>query len=158
MSESQIKVGIAIENSGRLLLLEEWSNKKNGYFWNIVKGTYGDVDNETLFDCALRECEEEVGMRVKLVSVIVCSVENSGKNKLQLNFLAHPLKNENIKTPEKKDQESRNEDIGKIGWFSKDQVRKLGPEEFISPHSYIAVKKWLKGVFYPLDLISEILR
>ena len=49
MADLKVKVGVVVENGDKTLLIREWSNKKSGYFWNIIKGTYGDKENENFF-------------------------------------------------------------------------------------------------------------
>lgn len=59
---STIKIALIARNTaGKILLVKEYSNKKSGYFWNLIKWTveYSDID---LFETVKRECREESGM------------------------------------------------------------------------------------------------
>ncbi len=60
------KVVVLLQDKNKILLLKEWSNKKGGYFWNLIKGTFGDHDSETLEDCAKREISAPSSSRILL--------------------------------------------------------------------------------------------
>jgi ADP-ribose pyrophosphatase YjhB (NUDIX family) len=54
-----VKVGVIItDQQNRILLIKEKLPKKDGPLWNVIKGTYGDHGNATIFDAAVRECRE----------------------------------------------------------------------------------------------------
>jgi 8-oxo-dGTP pyrophosphatase MutT (NUDIX family) len=67
--DTKLKVAVAIEKDGKLLMLREYDETRNASFWNIVKGTY-DKGGETLEECAKRECREEAGLEVELTGLL----------------------------------------------------------------------------------------
>lgn len=48
-------------NDGKILIFQEFSQKRNGYFWNIVKWTAEEQD-KTHYDTLAREIFEETGL------------------------------------------------------------------------------------------------
>jgi ADP-ribose pyrophosphatase YjhB (NUDIX family) len=154
MIEIQVKVGVLIIEGERLLLIREWSNKKEEYFWNIVKGTYGDVAGETLEECALRECKEETGYQVVLKSLLHCAVVASNKTRIQFNFMGVPVGEAEAQSV--KDQKERGEDIQEVRWFSREEVKSMKAEDFINQRAYEATRGWLGGETYPLASIHSI--
>lgn len=155
MKEIQIKVGVIIAFKNRILLIKEWSNKKNGYFWNIIKGTYGDVLNESIKECAIRESLEEAGLVVHLKYLLPCIVlHNEKKSQIQYNFIAKKA-SDKIIPPSQAEQMTRNEDITEIKWFSKKEIRGLKEDDFVSEKSYMAIHDWIDKKTIPLAFLCE---
>jgi len=152
--ETQIKVGVLIIDSEKLLLIKEWSNNKNGYFWNIIKGTFDNTLDKTILDCAKREVKEEVGTSIKLNNLINISFKHGFNTRIYLNFTASITKGKPHFAP-KKEQDSRQEEIIETKWFTKNELKKLSEVDFINDVVYKSVKDWLKGNIYSLDILSE---
>ena len=52
----KIKIGVIIISDGnKILLIKEKLEDKPIPLWNIIKGTYGDNGQETVFEAAIRE-------------------------------------------------------------------------------------------------------
>lgn len=155
MKDIQIKIGVLIVHENSILILREWSNKKRGYFWNIVKGTYGDVQNESIKECAIREGLEEMGLKIRLTNFLPCVVMHDGKrSQIQYNFIAKRISGK-IAPPRKEEQAARGEDIQEIRWFSREEIRKLKKKDFVSEKSYIALCDWIDNKIFPLSLLHE---
>lgn len=150
------KIGIIIiDNNENILLIKEKNKANNIPLWNVIKGTYGDNGDETVFDAALRECKEEVSLSVKLINSIGCYISNQNdKIRIQFNFLAEA--DGNPRLPSKKEQLSRNEDISEIKWFSKKEILKIKPEEFISNRIFFLILDWISDKKYPLEIFKQI--
>lgn len=154
--ENQIKVGVVILREEKILLIKEWSNKRNGYFWNHVKGTFENVLDKSITACALREAKEEAGVTVELKKFINCMVKND-KNKITVyfNFTATILDGEpRLDSPS--NQESRGENIKGIVLFSPEEIRKIKEEEFISDIAYQTIKNCVDDELYPLNTFKEV--
>ena len=149
------KVSVVVEDKERILLLKEWSNKRNGYFWNLIKGTFGDHEGETLEDCAKREAQEEAGIDIEIDKLISCYVSESNGCGIQFNFLAHLKKESNPSLTNKDDQIARGEDITEFKWFTKNEVSKLTLEKFINNRIYKVIGDWQSGKRYSLQTISQ---
>lgn len=156
MREIISKVGILVSAEGKLLLIKEFSKKRNGYFWNTVKGTFGDVPNETIIECATREIFEETGVDAEITNFAsvyaLYSVEKVG---LQFNFIAK-AKLENTESIDIEAQKARGEDIQEIKWFTKKELESIPSNEFISERSRSLVNQWLSGISYPLEVLSTV--
>lgn len=155
MADIQIKIGVLIIRDGKLLLIKEWSNKRNGYFWNIVKGTFGDHQNETLVDCAIRECREEAGLDVEIKSLLHCVVLSRNDIRVQFNFMGSVIGQANESQSSTEAQKERGEDINERKWFAKEELNSISSEEFINSRAEDAVKAWINGEVYPLEALHS---
>lgn len=149
------KVSIIVEDEGKILLLKEWSNKKSDYFWNLIKGTFGDHKNETLEDCAKREAQEEAGVKINILHLISCYATENNPLAIQFNFLAHLEDGSRASVTNKYEQKTRDEDITEIRWLTKDEVSQLSPKEFINNRIYKAIHDWMKNKKYSYETIAE---
>ncbi|MBU4082778.1 NUDIX hydrolase [Patescibacteria group bacterium] len=153
---TKIKIGVIIVNErDEILLIKEKLENKPNHLWNIIKGTYGDNGKETIFETAIRECQEEAGVNVKLTNLLGCYIaQRIDKTRIQFNFLAKIVEGEPT-LANKKEQESRNECINELKWFSKDDLIKINRDAFISERAYAAVRDWIKGKSYSLDAVRH---
>lgn len=150
------KVCTVIEKDNKILLIKEWSNKKNGYFLNLIKGTYGDVPNESLSECAEREAKEEACIDIeieRLMSYYVYSADDEVK--MQFNFLAHPKQGGNFNIPSKKEQKSHNEDIIEIMWVDKNEVLKIPKKDFVSDKIFMVIEDRNKEKSYDYQVLTD---
>lgn len=152
----KIKIGVLItDENNNVLLIKEKIKKKDRPLWNIIKGTYGDNENENIFDAAIRECLEEASVKVKLTNVLNCYVSNeNNKIRIQLNFLAEIIEGSPA-VAENKEQLERNEDITEIKWFSKKDILKMRSDEFISGRTYALLSDWIKDIRFPLNICKQ---
>lgn len=153
---TKIKIGVIIINeSSKILLIKEKLKDKPIPLWNIIKGTYGDNGDETIFETAIRECQEEAGVKVSLTGLLGCYIaQRTDKTRIQFNFLAKITEGEPI-LADKGKQESRNECINELKWFSKEDLIKMNPDEFVSKRAYTAIKDWLAGKSYSLNAVRH---
>jgi 8-oxo-dGTP pyrophosphatase MutT (NUDIX family) len=151
-----IKTCAVVEQGGRVLLIKEWSNKRNGYFWNLIKGTFDKEENESLTDCAIREAQEEAGLEIEIDDLISCYCYSDKVVGLQFNFLAHPKDGSKIKLIDKSEQEERDEDIIELKWFTKKDLFVIKPEEFISRRISNVLRDWKNNKSYAFDDLRTI--
>jgi len=152
----KIKIGVIVVNEkDEILLIKEKLEDKPVSLWNIIKGTYGDNGNETVFEAAIRECREEAGVKVNLTDLLGCYIaQRSDKIRIQFNFLSKITKGKPT-LADKKEQESRDEDINALKWFNKEDLMKMNPDKFISNRSYMAIQDWIKGKSYSLNTVRH---
>jgi len=152
----KIKIGVIIVNKkDEILLIKEKLEDKPVSLWNIIKGTYGDNGNETIFEAAIRECQEEAGAKVNLTNLLGCYIaQRPDKIRIQFNFLAKIIEGKPT-LADKKEQELRDEDISALKWFNKEDLMKISPDKFISNRTYVAVRDWIKKESYPIDAIKH---
>lgn len=150
----KIKIGVVVTNKyNDVLLIKEKIEKRTMPLWNIVKGTY--EDNESIFQAAIRECEEEASIRVELThSLGVTILKEKEQLKIQFNFLAS-IKKGVPKIPVSKDQLARNEIISEVKFFTKEDFLKMKPEDFISDNIFQVLKNWANGELYPLEVYKS---
>lgn len=155
-TNTKIKIGVIIvNNKDQILLIKEKLEDKPIPLWNIIKGTYGDNGEETVFEAAVRECQEEAGVKVNLTNLLGCYIaQRPGKTRIQFNFLAEIIEGE-PNSADKKEQKSRDEDISELKWFSKEELTEMNPDEFISKRAYAAIRDWVEGKSYSLDTIKH---
>ena len=151
----QVKVGVIVTNEkGEILLIKEKLEKKPVSLWNIIKGSY--QGEETIMQAATRECMEEASVDVDLVSSLGAYIaEESGKIRVQFNFLAQATFN-NIAPASEEEQQARSEAIEDARWFAKEDVEKIGKEEFASLRAYQLVQDWLSGKEFPIDSVQQV--
>lgn len=153
---TKTKIGVIIVNDqNKILLLKEKLEDKPVSLWNIVKGTYGDNGDETIFEAAARECQEEAGVKINLTDLLGCYIaQRSDKIRIQFNFLAEIVEGKPTLSGSK-EQKSRDECISELKWFSKEDLTKMDPDEFISKRAYTAIQDWIEDKLYPLDAIKH---
>lgn len=152
------KIGVIItdENNEKILLIKERGEENNPLSWNVIKGTYGDSDDKNVFDAAVRECEEEVSVKVELVSALRIYISQTPeKIRIQFNFLAK-IKEGVPNVPDKEKQASRKEYIEELRWFGKEELAGMRPGAFLSNRAYQLVQDWLNGKKYPLEIYKQV--
>lgn len=154
---TKAKIGVIITNNqNQVLLIKEKLKDKPVPMQNIIKGTYGDNGNETVFETAIRECQEEAGVKIKLTHLLGCYVsQKPDKIRIQFNFLAEIIEG-NLSLADKSEQESRDENISELKWFDKDELSKMTFDGFTSKRAYATVCDWLTGKSYPLELVKQV--
>jgi len=155
---TQVKIAVVVaDKSGdKTLLIKEKIKKKDRPLWNVVKGSYGDNNDESIFEAAQRECLEEASIKVELTGTLGTYISKKGdRMRIQFNFIAKIIEGEPKLAP-MDEQKSRDEFIQEIEWFSKEDLSKMSPEEFISNRSYQVVQDWLSGSKYPLDTYKHV--
>lgn len=154
--DTQVKIGVVVEEGEEILLIREKYEKKDRALWNIIKGTYGDNGEETIFESAERECREEASVKVKLTGALGTFVyKTEDQMRIQFNFTAKIISGEPKVAPAE-EQKSRDEDIQEIRWFTKAELLKMNPEELISNKTYQLIQNWLTGQKYPLDIYQHV--
>ncbi len=153
--DTKVKVGVIVTSrDGRVLLIKEKLEKKPVALWNIIKGSYDG--NETIFEAAKRECKEEASLDVKLIqSLGVYVSEEQGKIRIQFNFRAEADEGVAGVAPQK-EQESRDEAIEEVRWFTKEEIEKMRPEEFVSARALELLRDWIAGKSFPLDTCKQV--
>lgn len=150
-----IKVGTLIVKEDKALLIKEWSEAKQDFRWNIVKGTFEETNDKLLIDCAKREAKEEAGVKVSVDKFLGVFIKYGFNIRIYINFLAS-IKSGTPKIASNKEQKSRSEDIKEVLWFDKEKIKKLSKNDFVNDVAYETVNNWLKGKVYPLHLLNEI--
>ncbi|MBP9802215.1 NUDIX domain-containing protein [Patescibacteria group bacterium] len=69
MFDIQIKIGALVENDGQLFLISE-IGQNNKYLLNIVRGTFDPKLDKSLSATAVRECQEEINVKVKVEKLL----------------------------------------------------------------------------------------
>jgi len=138
------KVGVLIEDKGRLLLIKEKKTAKSPYKFNIVKGTFDSAD-KNFETTAVRESLEEAGADIKIKRFFnAFVVKRARQTTIQLNFLAsfkgHQLLLRNKKIKDEYISDSR--------FFDKVQIKQLQRKDFINKRAYESVQHWLQKTRY----------
>jgi len=154
---NELKVGIIVTNNkNEVLLLKEKGKKNTSFLWNIVKGSYGDAGQETIFETAIRECQEEAGVKITVTGLLGCYIsQQNNKIRTQITFIAKVDKGL-PRLASKKEQLLRNENIEKLEWFTKENIQKMQPKEFITARTYQILQDWIIGKSFPPDSVKQI--
>ncbi|MCG2697698.1 NUDIX hydrolase [Candidatus Parcubacteria bacterium] len=154
---NKIKVGIIItDNQDNILLLKEKIKKNPTPLWNIVKGSYGDMGQETIFETAIRECQEEACVKVVLTgSLGFYTAQKKEKISTIITFTAKIVEG-TPRIAKENEQLIRDEDISELKWFNKEEILKMKNKEFISNRVYIIIQNWIKKNHYPLNIIKQV--
>ena len=154
---NKIKVGIIItDNQNKILLIKEKINKKPIPLWNIIKGTYGDTGQETIFETAMRECSEEANVKVALTGSLGCYIAQKNKTISTIITFTAKIKEGVPYLAKKNEQLLRDENISELKWFSKKEIIEMKNKEFISNRIFIIIQNWIKGKYYPLNIVKQV--
>ena len=153
--DTKIKVGVIVEgDNNRVLLIKEKLAKKPVPLWNIIKGSYDG--GETIFEAAIRECREEASIEISLVrSLGVYVSEEAEKIRAQFNFLAR-TEDTSAELASVEEQESRDENIEELRWFTKEEILKMKAEDFVSLRTYELLHDWISGKEFPLEVYKQV--
>jgi NADH pyrophosphatase NudC (nudix superfamily) len=149
--ENKIKIGVLVEEKGKLLLIRELNNKDDKYYWNLIKGTFEHQKDENLFAAVKRECKEEAGILVK-INYLQSIMYLHRKNVMQFNFGATIQKGK-PKIPSPSHQKEEGENIIELRFFNKEEIRKIKEKEFMNKRAFMAVKNWLKRITNNLGVL-----
>lgn len=158
LADIKIKIGVVITNRvhDKVLLIKEKVKKKDKPLWNIIQGTYGDKENETILGAIVRECKEEalVDVEIKNSLGIYISADNT---KFRVLFAVLAETTETMPTvPKKEDQDLREESIVEVKWFTRQEISNILEDEFISYRSFAVVQQWLRDEVYPLAVYKQV--
>lgn len=158
MFDIQIKVGALVENDGKLFLISEKGQSKK-YLLNIVKGTFDPKVDKNLLATVVRECREEINIKVKVEKLLnFIYLRENKKIRLQFNFLCKVVGKNKPKISSKAKQKKYQESISDCKLFSKDELKKLKQKDFIDKRAYLAVGDYLSGKSLSLTVLREIIK
>lgn len=146
---------LIIKDDGEFLMIKEWSKKKRGYFWNIIKGTFDPERDLDVLRALDRETEEEVNLPCDTVGLlgIFQGIEN-GNFLLHFNFLSKPRQNITPKLPQ---EFGPDEEIIDYQWISKEKFDEMGMDEFMSDKVRLIVDQWYRDKkTYSIDSLINI--
>lgn len=154
----KIKVGVLIQKNRSLLLIREKDGFSKKYRWNIVKGSFDELQDADLRDTAAREAREEAMAKIELRHLLnVFFLRESHRTLVQVNFIADLVGSNFGISPKKLQKTYRaGEDIVEIKMFSTAELQELTAEDFISMRAYHSVCEWIDGKHYPLSILQAI--
>ncbi len=165
MFDIQIKVGALVKKDDGLFLISERGQSthqrrtKEKYLWNIVKGTFDPKLDKSLLDTAVRECKEEINVKVKVEKLLnFVYLRENKKIRLQFNFLCKVVGKDTVKISSKDKQKIYQENINDCKLFSKAELQKLKQKDFIDKRAFVAINDYLAGKSLPLSTIREIIK
>lgn len=158
MFDIQIKVGALVENEGKLFLISEKGQSKK-YLLNIIKGTFDPKLDKNLLAAVVRECQEEINIKVKVEKLLhFIYLRENKKIRLQFNFLCKVVGKNKPKISPKAKQKIYQEHINDCKLFSKVELKKLKPKDFIDKRAYVAVSDYLAGKYLSLSVLRELMK
>jgi ADP-ribose pyrophosphatase YjhB (NUDIX family) len=153
----EIKVGALVMAGDEILLIKEKGEPGSKYRWNLVKGSFDPKQDRSLFDTAIRECQEEINTKVKIKNLInIIYYRQKDKIRVQFNFLCQgKIKKATLSS--QSEQSLRGEDISEIRLFSKNQLARIKKQEFIDERGHLVVNDFLRGKLQDISLVREII-
>lgn len=138
-----IKVTVLVTRGKRILLIREWSKKRQGYFWNVIKGTYNWGKDQDLTSTAVREALEEVSLPISVDGLSSVFMLKRGEDTtVQFNF---HCKVKGKATPKLRKKYEKDEDITEFRWFSQSDFQKLKTENLFNSRTREVVAGYFKN-------------
>lgn len=135
-----LKVAAVILNTkNEILLIKERYEKNQDPKWNLVKGTYDNV-NETIIDCIKREIKEEVGLVANNVKLKNIFHYGDAENPRVL-FVFHITDFVGEASVQSiTEQEKRDENIISVNWFNEEELFKLSKEDYMAKYVWLSIQ------------------
>lgn len=118
-----IKVTALISREKRVLLIKEWSKKRQGFFWNVIKGTYDGKKDHDLVTTAVREAREEASLNVLPTGLLSVFLLKRGENTIIQFNLCCSVRGKH--EPKIRKKYEKDEAIAELRWFTKKDFQKL---------------------------------
>lgn len=153
-----IKTTSLIKNGDKILLIKEWSKKKNGYFWNVIKGTFNPGKDKGLMASAIREAKEEVNLDIIIENILsIFEINKEGGFLLQVNFICRP---QNGSVPFLSKTYEENEEIIEYKWFDYKEFKLLNESEIMDKRVAMIIDDYfsvqLTQPKYPSSIIKGV--
>lgn len=155
--EVKLKAGVVVYRKRRVLLIRELNRNTKCYKWNIIKGTFEPGKDASILETAIREAKEEANAKIKLKHFLSTYYLLYKQNAITMFTFSAELLNQNVKALPQNIQAKYGEDnIIEVKFFTKQELLKLKPEDFIDTRGYFAIHDYLKGTKFPLKIINVI--
>jgi len=142
---TKIKIGVLAIERNKLLLIKELNSSDGKYYWNIIKGIFEPTKDKDFFEAAKRESREEAGIEIKLVNLInIVYLRKRDRKIIQFNFKAL-IKKSTPKLSIKNQYKVKNEDIMKVKFFTKKELKKMKKQEFINIRTFLTIRDWIEN-------------
>ncbi|MEW6408416.1 MAG: NUDIX hydrolase [Patescibacteria group bacterium] len=150
-----IKTTALIQDNKKILLIKEWSKKKNGYFWNVIRGTFDPEKDASLTAAIIREAKEEINLDIDVENILsIFEIKKLDSFLLQINFTGQPRLNSKPSLPKSFEQD---EEIIEYKWFNFDEYKALKKEELMDKRVSIIINDFfLNKLKYPLQIIKGV--
>lgn len=154
----KLKAGVVIRYRGRVLLIRERHNPAHQYRWNIIKGTFEPGKDPSLLEAAVREAREEASAKIKIMWLLSTYYLLDGKNALMMFTFIADLLDRRVKVlPEKLQAKySKRERITEVKFFTKKELIRLKPEDFVGMRGYLAIRDYLQGKRFSLKVLTTL--
>lgn len=153
----KLKAGVIVRYRGRVLLIRERNNRTHHYKWNIIKGTFEPGKDSSILETATREAREEANAKIKLKYFLATYYLLDKQNALMMfTFIADLLDPRAGVSPQEIQSKYGNENVIEVKFFTRQELSKLKPKDFIGMRGYLAIQEYLKGTKFPLSIIKTL--
>ena len=153
-----LKAGVIVRNRGRILLIKEQNHRTLEYKWNIIKGTFEPGRDSSIMATAVREALEEANANIKLKYLLAVFYLLDKQDALMMfTFIADLLDSKVQALPQEIQAIYGTDKVSDVRFFTKQELSKLKPKDFIGLRGYFAVQEYLKGIKFPLSIIKTLL-
>ena len=155
----KLKASVIVRHQGKILLIREHHDPKHPYRLNIVKGTFEPDRDTSILETAVREAREEANAKIKLKYLLGAYYLLDGHNAIMtFTFIADLLNPKDIGIVSEKLQAtySKTEKVNMVRLFSRKELAKLKPKDFVGMRGYLAIQDYLKGTKFPLETLKAL--
>lgn len=144
-----VSSAVFIEDDQKRLLLLQQAAERKGYRWGPSAG--GMEPHEDPIMTAIREVEEEIGVKVELIDLIGVYTVGRGDNASGIGFVFRGRIVSGQITP-------REGEIKDYRFFSSPEIDELISQDMLYKPEYnlSGIQDWLSGRSYPLDAIKRL--
>ena len=154
-----LKASVVIRHHGKVLLIRERHNPRHPYRLNIIKGSFEPGKDISIFDAATREAREEANAKIKLKYLLSAYYLLYEQNALMtFTFIADLLNPRHVGVVSKKlqAQYSKTKRINEVKFFSRKELARLKPKDFVGMRGYVAIQDYLKGIRFSLAAVKTL--
>lgn len=153
----KLKAGVIVRHRGKILLIRERDNRTHQYRWNIIKGTFEPGKDASIIETAIREAREEAGAKIKPKYFLSTYYLLDGDNSLMMfTFIADLVDQKIGVLPQEIQSRYGTDNIIEARFFTRKELSKLKPGDFIGMRGYLAIRDYLKGIKFPLSIVKTL--
>lgn len=154
----KLKAGVIVRHRGQVLLIRERNNRTRRYAWNVIKGTFEPGKDASIIETAIREAREEANAKIKPRYLLRTYYLLDRNDALMMFVLVADLIDSRIGVAprEVQAQYGTRGNIIETRFFTRKELLKLKPSDFVGMRGYLAVRDYLSGKRFPLNILHTL--
>jgi ADP-ribose pyrophosphatase YjhB (NUDIX family) len=151
----KLKAGVVVRHQGKVLLIRERNNRLRRYRWNIIKGTFEPGIDASIVKTAIREAREEAGAKIAVRHLLATYFLLDKTDAIMLFVFVADLIGSRARVAPQKLQ-AKNEHVVEARFFTRRELARLQPKDFVGMRGYLAIRDYLKGTIFSLNVIKTL--